>query len=110
MGKFKLAAEFFGTMIFAFIYLLIGNPLTSGLTLTGLLFLFGKISGGHFNPAVSVMMAAAGKIPMGELAPYSVAQTMGTMVALELYKRVMRGPYWGAVGNSRNLQLTNSSF
>jgi aquaporin Z len=45
------------------------------------------ISGGHINPAVSVIMASAGKIPTAELLPYVVAQVLGGLVALELYKR-----------------------
>jgi len=49
---------------------------------------FWKTSGGHFNPAVSVMMAAAGKLNMKDLAPYVVAQIAGGLAALELYKRV----------------------
>ena len=48
----------------------------------------GKYSGGNFNPAVSVMMTAAGKLPAGDLLPYVVAQIAGGLVALELYKRV----------------------
>jgi aquaporin Z len=52
------------------------------------IFILGKTSGGHFNPAVSVMMAAAGKLNMKDLAPYVVAQIAGGLAALELYKRV----------------------
>ena len=48
----------------------------------------GAKSGGHFNPAVSVMMAAAGKVSMKDLAPYVIAQIAGGLAALELYKRV----------------------
>ena len=48
----------------------------------------GKFSGGNFNPAVSVMMVAAGKLPAADLLPYVVAQISGALVALELYKLV----------------------
>jgi aquaporin Z len=48
----------------------------------------GHISGGHFNSAVTVMMAAAGKIPMTDVVPYILAQIAGGLVALELHKRV----------------------
>jgi aquaporin Z len=49
---------------------------------------FGKFSGGNFNPAVSVMMVAAGKLQANDLLPYIVAQVTGGLVALEVYKRV----------------------
>ena len=52
------------------------------------IFVLGKVSGGNFNPAVSVMLAMAGKLSMKDLAPYIVAQILGGLAALELYKRV----------------------
>jgi glycerol uptake facilitator-like aquaporin len=39
------------------------------------------------NPAVSVVMAAAGKLEVAELVPYIVAQVLGGLVALQIYKR-----------------------
>ena len=60
----------------------------SVLALMAAIFILGKTSGGHFNPAVSVMLAAAGKMSMKDLAPYIVAQIAGGLAALELYKRV----------------------
>jgi aquaporin Z len=48
----------------------------------------GKISGGHYNPAVSAMMAVGGKMRMSDLAPYVLAQVAGGVAALELHKRV----------------------
>ena len=48
----------------------------------------GNITGGNFNPAVSVMMVAAGKLPSADLLPYVLAQVTGGLAALELYKRV----------------------
>jgi aquaporin Z len=50
--------------------------------------IFGAVSGGNFNPAVSVMMAARGTLAKSDLLPYIVAQVAGGLVALELYKRV----------------------
>ena len=39
------------------------------------------------NPAVSVVMASLGKISTADLMPYIIAQVLGALVALELYKR-----------------------
>ena len=84
----KLVAEFLGTMFFLYVILVTGDAVAIGLALTAVIFILGKTSGGHFNPAVSVMMAAAGKVSMKDLAPYVVAQIAGGVAALELYKRV----------------------
>tara|TARA_B100000470_G_C19718774_1_gene358947 strand:- start:124 stop:393 length:270 start_codon:yes stop_codon:yes gene_type:complete len=84
----KLVAEFLGTMFFLYVILVTGDAVAIGLALTAVIFILGKTSGGHFNPAVSVMMAAAGKVSMKDLAPYVVAQIAGGLAALELYKRV----------------------
>ena len=84
----KFVAEFLGTMFFLYVILATGDAVAIGLALMAVIFILGKTSGGHFNPAVSVMMAAAGKVSMKDLAPYIIAQIAGGLAALELYKRV----------------------
>jgi len=84
----KLLVEFLGTIFFLYVILAVGNPLAIGLALTVAIMVGGKISGGHFNPAVSVMMVAAKKMRMNDAAPYILAQIAGGLVALELHKRV----------------------
>jgi MIP family channel proteins len=42
---------------------------------------FGQISGGHFNPAVSLGLAAARKFPSAEVVPYWIAQLLGGLAA-----------------------------
>ena len=66
----------------------IGNPLAIGAALTIAAILGGPISGGNYNPAVSVMMTAAGKLPMKDLVPYILAQVAGGLCAFELSKRI----------------------
>jgi glycerol uptake facilitator-like aquaporin len=80
--------EFFGTTLFVYVILATGNALAIGATLALLILLMGGISGGHVNPAVSIVMAAAGKLPTTDLVPYCIAQILGGLVALEIYKRV----------------------
>jgi aquaporin Z len=84
----KYIVEFFGTTLFVYIILATGNALAIGATLALLILLMGGISGGHVNPAVSIAMAAAGKLPTTDLVPYCIAQILGGLVALEIYKRV----------------------
>ena len=84
----KYLIEFLGTMFFLYVILATRHPLAIGLALTIAIMFGGRISGGNFNPAVSVMMVAANKLPVHELMPYIVAQIAGGLAALELYKRV----------------------
>ena len=84
----KLLAEFLGTMFFLYVILAVGDAVAIGLALVAAIFIVGKSSGGHFNPAVSVVMAMAGKMNMKDLAPYILAQVAGGLAALELFKRV----------------------
>ena len=84
----KLLVEFLGTVFFLYVILAVGNPLAIGLALAVAIMVGGKISRGHFNPAVSVMMVAAKKVKMNDAAPYILAQIAGGLVALELHKRV----------------------
>ena len=52
-------------------------PLAIGGTLAVMVFMGGHISGGHYNPAVSVAALLRGALPASEITPYLVAQTLG---------------------------------
>tara|TARA_Y100000992_G_C21268857_1_gene495489 strand:- start:1107 stop:1376 length:270 start_codon:yes stop_codon:yes gene_type:complete len=84
----KYLVEFLGTVFFLYVIIATGDALAIGAALAVAILLGGAISGGHFNPAVSVMMAAAGKLPKTELLPYVIAQVLGGIVALELFRRI----------------------
>src|SRR6218665_1642616 len=92
----KLSAEFLGTfwLVFggcgsavlaaAFPEVGIGHlgvAFAFGLTVLTMAYTVGGISGGHFNPAVSVGLTAAGKFPASSLVPYIAAQVVGAVVA-----------------------------
>ena len=80
--------EFIGTLLFLYVIIATGNFAAIGAVLSLLIYLGGPISGGYFNPAVTVMMVAAKKQHMNILIPYIAAQLAGGLVALELYKRI----------------------
>jgi len=84
---YKYLVEFLGTIFFVYVILATGNPLAIGAALSLTILLASNISGGHINPAVSITMAAAGKLSTSDLIPYILAQTFGGLVALEIYKR-----------------------
>ena len=83
----KYFLEFLGAAFFIYIVLATENPLAIGAALALVILLTKNVSGGHINPAVSITMAAAGKLPTSELVPYCLAQILGGLVALEIYKR-----------------------
>jgi len=63
-----------------------GVSLAFGLTVLTMAFAIGHISGCHLNPAVSVGLTVAGRLPARDLAPYIVAQVIGAVVgAFALY-------------------------
>ncbi|MCX7288957.1 MAG: aquaporin Z [Rhodobacterales bacterium] len=65
---------------------LLGVSLAFGLTVLTMAYAVGGISGGHFNPAVSLGLALAGRFEMRNLLPYWAAQVAGAIVAaLVLY-------------------------
>jgi aquaporin Z len=95
IGK-RLGAEFFGTfwlvmggcgsavLAAAFPGLGIGFAgvaLAFGLTVLTMVYALGSVSGGHFNPAVSIGLAAGGRFPIGDLVPYVIAQVVGAIAA-----------------------------
>lgn len=84
----KYLVEFLGTLFFVYIILATGNAIAIGAAMAIIVMVGGNISGGNFNPAVSVAMVAAGKLSSSELLPYILAQIGGGLVALELFKRV----------------------
>jgi aquaporin Z len=88
----RLTAEVFGTFLLVFgvvgvalWYTGEAKPLVVGLAvgiavLAGA-YAVGHISGGHFNPAVSIGAAAAGRMPWANVLPYIAAQLVGGFVA-----------------------------
>jgi aquaporin Z len=84
---YKYLVEFLGAAFFVYIILATGNPIAIGAALTFVILLVNNISGGYANPAVSIVMASAGTLPINDLVPYCVAQILGGLVALEIYKR-----------------------
>jgi aquaporin Z len=60
---------------------LVGVSLAFGLTVVTMAYAVGHISGGHFNPAVTIGLWAGGRFPGGKVAVYVVAQVVGAICA-----------------------------
>jgi glycerol uptake facilitator-like aquaporin len=56
---------------------LLGNTLPTGAILVVLITILGPVSGAHFNPVVSLVMALRGDLPRGDALPYTAAQIVG---------------------------------
>lgn len=102
----KLFAEFFGTFWLVFggcgsaIYAAgipnvgigyLGVALAFGLTVLTMAYAVGHISGGHFNPAVTLGLWASGKFNIKDAPGYIVAQVVGGIVAALCLKLILSG-------------------
>jgi aquaporin Z len=102
----KLFAEFFGTFwlvfggcgsaIFAAAFPELGIgfagvALAFGLTVLTMAYAVGHISGGHFNPAVSLGLWAGGKFEGKDLIGYIIAQVVGAIAAAGMLYLIVSG-------------------
>ncbi len=84
----KYIVEFLGTLFLTFIILYTNNYLAIGIALAIAVLLGGAISGGAFNPAVTIALLAIHKINTNDVIPYIVAQIAGALVACKLYQLI----------------------
>src|SRR6202008_83790 len=105
----KLVAEFIGTFAFVFIgagaAAVVGDGVglpgiaaiafAHGLTVMAFAFAYGAVSGGHFNPAVTVGVLAAGAMGVGEAIGYIISQLIGGVVGALLLRT-----YWWERGHA----------
>ena len=77
---------------------LLGVSLAFGLTVLTMAYAVGHISGGHFNPAVSVGLWVAVHVSGKELGPYIVAQVLGGLMAGVVLYLIATGKSGAEVG------------
>jgi MIP family channel proteins len=101
----KLLAEFIGTFAFVFIgagaAAVVGDgagiggigaiAIAHGLTIMVFAYAYGEVSGGHFNPAVTVGVLAAGAMRVGRAIGYVVSQILGGALGAMLLRVVLGG-------------------
>lgn len=85
----KYFVEFLGTLFLVFVIFATNNYLAIGAALAIAVLIGGTISGGAFNPAVSIAMMYSGRMPRSDLIPYIVAQIVGGLAGYELFKLIM---------------------
>jgi len=69
----------------------VGVAFAFGLTVLSMAYAVGPVSGGHFNPAVSFGLWAAGRFPGGRLLPYIVAQVIGAVAGAAILYLIASG-------------------
>lgn len=109
----KLLAEFLGTFwlvlggcgsaVLAATFGSVGIGLTGvslafGLTVLTGAYALGPVSGGHFNPAVSIGLWAGGRFPASRLLPYILAQVAGALVASAVLYFIATGKVGADIG------------
>ena len=87
---YQYVVEFIGTFIFLSVILASGQPLPIAAALAVAIYFGGKVSGGHFNPAVSVMkhFQEGANASVQKTAFYIAAQVLGGLAALYFHKQV----------------------
>ena len=87
-----VCAEFIGTFLFVLVVLMStkqGDPIVAalpvGIGLAAMIYAFGGVSGGHFNPAVSTAVVANKGIDGATYVSYLAAQFLGGLVAVAWY-------------------------
>jgi aquaporin Z len=68
-----------------------GVALAFGLAVLTAAYAFAHVSGAHFNPAVSLGLAVAGRFAWKDVAPYAIAQVLGALAAALLLRYIASG-------------------
>jgi aquaporin Z len=86
-GTFMLVSSVLGAALFATAApaVALGVAISIGLTVMALAYAVGPVSGGHFNPAVTLGLVAAGRFKSSNVVGYIVAQCVGGIVAAAVF-------------------------
>ena len=91
LNLLAVIVEFLGTFILLTVIVVTGNSWAIGATLAGVLFLGGPISGGNFNPAVTIMNLYRRAIGPETAGAYIVAQVIAGLTAATIYAQLRKG-------------------
>jgi aquaporin Z len=84
--------------------------LTFGLVLAALAWAFGDLSGGHFNPAVTISMAVSGRLPLRDVVPYLVAQIVGGILGVAVVLGIVLGGPSSFITSVQGSALTSQGY
>ena len=80
--------EYLGTVFFLYVVVVTQNPFAIGAALAMAIYLGGPISGGNYNPAITLVKILTGSEPSSVLAPYIIAQLAAVFTVYQIHKRL----------------------
>ncbi len=120
-----LAAEFIGTFMLTGAVLgaafysfgapagaagIIGVALSIGITVFATARAIGHISGGHYNPAVTLGLVAGGRFKAGDAVGYIIAQCLGAIAVTGVFAAIGNAPATFAANGYGSLSMLNASL
>jgi aquaporin Z len=124
MTQRALAAEFVGTFMLMAAVLgafysfaapsggagILGVALSVGFTVMALAFAIGHVSGGHFNPAVTLGLVAGGRVAASTAVGYIIVQCAGAIAACAVFRAIGRAPSTFAATGYDTLSMTKAGM
>lgn len=92
-GTFMLMASILGSAFYSFgapagAAGIVGVAFSIGITVLVMAYAVGHISGGHFNPAVTLGLVAGGRFEASKAVPYIIAQVVGALAACGVFSLI----------------------
>ncbi|HEX6611198.1 MAG TPA: aquaporin Z [Hyphomicrobiaceae bacterium] len=101
VGTFALVAAICGGALFSAPSAgLMAPAFAIGISVIAMAYAVGHISGGHFNPAVTLGLIAAGRFDSSRALPYIIAQCVGGIAAALIFYMILSGALGGGKWNT----------
>lgn len=115
IGTFMLTASVLGAAFYSFgapagAAGILGVALSIGITVMVMARSIGHISGGHYNPAVTLGLVVGGRFPAGDAAFYVVAQCLGAIAATGVFAIIGNAPPTFAANGYGDLSMIKASL
>jgi aquaporin Z len=115
IGTFMLTGAVLGAAFYSFgapagAAGIVGVALSIGITVFATARAIGHISGGHYNPAVTLGLVAGGRFQLGDAVPYIVAQCLGAIAVTAVFATIGNAPATYAANGYGSLSMINASL
>lgn len=115
IGTFMLMSSIFGSAFYSFgakagAAGILGVAFAIGLTVMTMARSIGHISGGHYNPAVTIGLVAGGRFEAGRAIPYIIAQCLGAIASGLVFTQIGNTGATYAANGYGELSMLGSSM
>jgi aquaporin Z len=115
IGTFMLTGAVLGAAFYSFgapsgAAGILGVAFSIGITVMVMAYSVGHISGGHFNPAVTLGLVAGGRFPAADALPYIIAQCLGAIAVTGVFAAIGNAPATYAANGYGSLSMINASL